>query len=335
MTHMAPLLENATAMDVAKVFRHEIFKYHGMPRNLVSDRDAKFTSEFWKELFRLLGPKAHMSTAYHPQSDGQTENMNRTLEDMLRHWITPSLDNWDELLDCAEFAINNAYNASIKDTPFRMNSGQNPLTPLGMVADTHVPAAQDFADGMRASLKSAQKAMLEAQQRQKQSYDSGHRHQEFEVGDQVLVRTKNIKFKGATAKKLMPKWVGPMKVAERIGALAYRLELPSTLTIYPVFHTGLLKPYYPGTRDQGQPLRLMNEDIDEFEVHQILKDRATARVGVKSSNKRSVNRRSLVEYLVQWKGQGLSITRGSLSQEWTRLRDRLQTIGNAWASEAQ
>lgn len=173
-----------------------------------------------------------------------------------------------------------------------------------MVADTHVPVARDFADGMRATLKAAQRHMLEAQQRQKSSYDKGHRHQEFKVGDMVLLRTKKIRFKGPNARKLLPKWVGPMKVEARIGALAYRLQLPDSLPIHPVFHTGFLKPYYPSTREQGHPLVLQGGDIDEFEIQQILQHRSTKRRGAQTTNTRTTRRRALVEYLVKWKGQG-------------------------------
>lgn len=299
MTHLVPLKTNATALDVAQCFVHDIFRLHGLPRNLVSDRDAKFTSALWKEIFRLLGPDSHMSTAYHPQSDGQTENMNRTLEDMLRHWINPSMDNWDELLDCAEFAINNAYNLSVKNTPFRLNSGQNPLTPLGLLADTHVPRAHDFVGSMHVALRSARQALLDAQARQKQQYDEKHRHQEFKVGDMVLLRTSNIRFKGPNAKKLLPKWIGPMEVMKRSGELAYHLKLPSTMKIHPVFHTSLLKPHHVGSR--SQPLCPKHEVQGDtlFDVEAILDHRVVPRKG-----KKGRPRKPLVSFLVQWSGYG-------------------------------
>ena len=116
----------ASAEDTAALFRDRVFCLHGMPKSIVSDRDAKFTSAFWRELHRLLGIQLTMSTAYHPQSDGQTERMNRVLEDMLRHFINRHHNDWDQYLATAEFAINNAENVSVQNTPFMLNHGRHP-----------------------------------------------------------------------------------------------------------------------------------------------------------------------------------------------------------------
>lgn len=303
MTHLAAMPTNATALDVAICFRHNVFRLHGLPRDIVSDRDAKFTSNLWTEIFKLLGPMSNMSTAYHPQSDGQTENMNRTLEDMLRHWINPAQDNWDKLLDCAEFAINNAYNLSIKNTPFRLNSGQNPLTPLGLIADTHVPAAKDFVGNMHEAMRSAKKALEDAQSRQKQQYDAKHRHQAFEVGQLVLLRTTNLRFKGPNAKKLLPKWIGPIRITDKVGQLAYKLALPAIMKIHPIFHTGLLKPYHSsGAMQPVMPNILDPEGIRLFNINEIRTHKITERKAMRKGKKTS--RKPQVFYLVSWEGYG-------------------------------
>src|SRR6266511_685843 len=116
--HFEPTVTTATAPDTAKLFFSSIFRLHGLPRAIVSDRDSKFTSRFWQELFRLLGVKLAMSTAFHPQTDGQTERANRTLEDMLRAFVNYRQTNWDECLPAAEFAYNNSLQASTGYTPF-------------------------------------------------------------------------------------------------------------------------------------------------------------------------------------------------------------------------
>ena len=130
MVHYQTVKTNITAPELAKVFFNTVFKLHGMPRTIVSDRDPKFTSLFWKALFKCMGTKLSMSTAFHPQTDGQTERSNRTLEQMLRNWVNYKQDDWDEHLAAAEFACNNAKQTSIGVTPFFANTGQDLSVPV-------------------------------------------------------------------------------------------------------------------------------------------------------------------------------------------------------------
>jgi transposase InsO family protein len=106
------------SLCIYTIILDDAFKLHGLPEEIISDRDSKFTGNFWQALFESLGMRLGMSTAFHPQTDGQTERMNRTLEDMLRHYVGPDHDDWEELLSSCEFAVNNAYQDSIKTTPF-------------------------------------------------------------------------------------------------------------------------------------------------------------------------------------------------------------------------
>ena len=132
LTHIVPTTDNATAPDVAEMFIDTVVKHHGLPRNIVSDRDAKFTSKFWEAFCEQIGIQMKMSSAYHPQTDGQTERMNRVIIDMIRHYVDPMHNDWDEHFTAAEFAINNAYQKSIGTTPFRLTYGQDPLTPVSV-----------------------------------------------------------------------------------------------------------------------------------------------------------------------------------------------------------
>lgn len=147
--HLSPLPTNATAVTVAQDFITNIFRLHGLPLTIVSDRDAKFTSHMWQDIMRLLGTKICMSTAFHPQTDGQTERMNRVMEDMMRHLAESQPLEWDHNLPLIEFAINNAYSASVQSTPFRLNHGHDPLTPLGIMADTNNPQAHHITSNIR------------------------------------------------------------------------------------------------------------------------------------------------------------------------------------------
>ena len=121
------------------------------PKKFVTDRDSKFTSIFWEELLKQCGIKSHMSTSFHPQADGQTERVNRILEDMLRHYVSPQQHDWDTHLAAAEFAINNSYQESIKTTPFRLNTGRDPRTPLSWTlhVPSKVPAVEDFIKALQ------------------------------------------------------------------------------------------------------------------------------------------------------------------------------------------
>jgi hypothetical protein len=134
MGHFIPTTSNVDAPGVASLFFTYIFKHHGLPKSIVSDRDPKFTSNFWKSLFKLTGTTLNMSTAYHAQTDGQTERLNRTLEEMVRAYVNYEMDNWEELLPAVEFAYNDSAQASSKFSPFYLNYGFNPDSPLSLLA---------------------------------------------------------------------------------------------------------------------------------------------------------------------------------------------------------
>ena len=131
--HFVPCRKTDTSFDVASTLRREVVRLHGVPEGIVSDRDPKLLSNFMQDLFLQMGIKHAPSTAFHPQTDGQTERLNRVIQEMLRNYVSPSHDDWDEHLDIAEFAYNNAYHESIKTTPFRLTYGFDPRNPMSAV----------------------------------------------------------------------------------------------------------------------------------------------------------------------------------------------------------
>ena len=141
MTHLVPVHATITAAETAVQFIEAVYRHHGLPENIVSDRDPRFTSAFWTSLFELLGTKLQMSTAAHPETDGQTERVNRVLEDVLRSYAT-SFSSWSTFLPLAEFALNNAVHASTGLTPFFVNSARHPrvLTFLAVGDPQHLVA---------------------------------------------------------------------------------------------------------------------------------------------------------------------------------------------------
>jgi hypothetical protein len=309
MVHLVPTKTTVTGAQTAQLFFDHVFKHHGLPNDIVTDRDSRFTSHFTKELLRLLGTKQCMSTAFHPQSDGQTERINRVMEDMLRHYVGARHDDWDDCLTAAEFAINNSYQASIQTTPFRMIYGIDPQLPLSVGRDSKVRKAQEFADKMAEGLADAKKAMEAAQQRQKRGYDAKRREVFYSVGQQVLISTKHIKLKTPGiwiseevkkkhgAKKLLPKWIGPFAVTAEINPLAFRVELPDTLPIHNVFHVSLMKPYSQGARFQPPPPPTILEGEVYYLIDRIMDHREVQK---KSRGKRKGKPK--YEYLVKWLG---------------------------------
>jgi hypothetical protein len=304
MVHLIPTYTSVKASEVADLFRNNVWKLHGDPKHFVTDRDSKFTSKFWQDLQRLLGISSHMSTAFHPQSDGQTERTNRILEDMLRHYVSPHQDNWDELLPCAEFAINNSYQESIKTTPFKLNTGREPRTKLSwsLKIPSKLPAVEEYISSMQNALAAAKSALHAAQQRQKSYADKKLRHVEFQPGEQVMLSTQNIRLKVPGTPKLMPKWLGPLTIIEKINPVAYRLALPPALQIHNVFHVALLKRYHNSGRAEPQPFSFIDNGQEYFKVERILNHRPRDVVTRRATKHRPKQTQRTYEFLVKWEG---------------------------------
>jgi len=215
LAHFVPSTTSATAVDVAHQFFDNIFKLHGLPTSIISDRDTRFTSRFWQELHKLLDVKLALSTAYHPQTDGQTEVMNKTLKTMLRAFIDNKQSNWDQLLPSLEFAYNNAVNASTGYSPFFLNSGQHPRLPIALLSTTtsSVPAVDHFLTEQATTLILAQDALRRAQDHQEEQANRRRRDHKYKVGDKILLRATNITIPADSvrpADKLRPQFLGPL-----------------------------------------------------------------------------------------------------------------------------
>jgi Chromo (CHRromatin Organisation MOdifier) domain len=295
MTHLAATTTTVGTEQSAELFINNVFRLHGMPKTLVTDRDKRFTSDMYQIVMQRLGTMQAKSTAFHPESDGQTERMNRVLEDMLRHYISPLQDDWDTLLPVMEFAINNAVQSSIKTTPFKMVYGKDLNTPMSlqtpMAKMNNVPAANKMTQDIQDTLMKAKKHMEAAQQRQKAFADRKRQDVSYPLGMEVLLSTKNIKLKSPGTRKLLPKWIGPFKIIKKVGAVAYKLELPESMKIHDVFHVSLLKEYHDdGSRQPAQPITL-EDGSEEYVVEKVLLHRER-RYGTKIRK----------EYLIKWEG---------------------------------
>lgn len=246
MCHFIPCQDTITAKELAQLFMIKIFKHHGLPDDIISDRGAIFNSKFWKQILSMLEIKPNMSTGFHPQTDGQTEKTNATLEQYLRMFVNYQQDNWSELLSHAEFSYNNHCQTSTNVSPFYANYGFHPkfkmdLSSLQNSTET-VPASTEFVNKMKEIHDEMKAEITSAQIDQERFYNEKRRTTpQFKVGDQVYLSTKNINTE-RPMKKLDHKRVGPFKIIQRIGTHAYKLQLPKTMKIHPVFHVSLLTP---------------------------------------------------------------------------------------------
>ncbi|WVZ15409.1 hypothetical protein V8G54_012975 [Vigna mungo] len=249
--HFMPLQHPYSATDVARVFVKEVVRLHGFPRSMVSDRDRVFISLFWKELFRLAGTKLHFSSAYHPQTDGQTEVVNRTVETYLRCFVSGHPKQWVQWLSWAELWFNCSYNASIKMSPFKALYGCDPPTIVPFRQETTVVAAVDqLLASHDTILLELKQNLVKAQLRMREQVDKHRREVEFEVGDMVYLKFQSYKFRSLARKeneKLSPRFYGPFEIEERIGAVAYKLKLPEYSRVHPVFHVSQLKRAPPAS----------------------------------------------------------------------------------------
>jgi Chromo (CHRromatin Organisation MOdifier) domain len=222
------------------------------------------------------------------QTDGQTERVNRILEDMLRMYTSKSQKDWDEKLACAEFAINNADHSSTGSTPFMLNYGHHPYLPASVLSQHRVPGVSEFVQKMQRLIAEARQFHRVSTERQTRFANAKRRDIRFAVGEWVLLSSKNLRFKTGTP-KLLPRWVGPYQISKLVGEHAYELNLPARWKVHDVFQASRLERYRSDGSVQTPPPAEMLEGKDEYEVEQIL-------------YQRRVKSRGLYEYLVRWKG---------------------------------
>jgi hypothetical protein len=299
-----------TAPQLASLFLREVVRLHGVPKSILSDRDPRFTAHFWTAFWKKLGTSLAMSTAYHPETDGQTERANRTLETMLRSCVDFEQRNWDELLPVVELAINSAKQASTGHSPFFLLYGRDVALPIDHAIaslqspPSNNPTAELKAEQIEKVLQKARQQIAVAQQRQARSVDVHRRNVIFNIGDSVLLSTKNIQLVGAKQLKRTAKFselfLGPFTIKTVVNANAYTLDLPPTLQIHPTVNITRLKEYrngyllfpsHPQIHSRPSPVAEVDNGAPEWEVEQI--------VGRRGKGRR-------LQYLVKWLGYPIS-----------------------------
>jgi len=259
---------------------------------MVSDRDPVFTSKFWRELMRLVGAKLHMTSAFHPQSDGQTEAANKVIVMYLRCFTGDRPRQWLRWLPWAEYIYNTAYQSSLRDTPFRVVYGRDPPSIRSYEpGETRVAAVAKNMTERDEFLADVRLRLEQAQAVYKRHYDKGHRELRFAVGEWVWLRLHQraaSSLKTPTAGKLRPRYYGPYRIIAIVNEVAYQLELPPRARLHDVFHVGLLKRFV-GTPPAAPPsLPPVHNGAAVPEPERVIRSRLA---------------RGVRQLLVHWKGE--------------------------------
>ena len=229
--------EKTLAEGLAKLFQDHVWKLHGLPESIISDRGVQFVTGMMRELNNLLGIQTKLLTAYHPQTDGQTERINQDLEQYLRVFINHRQEQWPDWLGIAEFAYNKKIHAATKILPFKANYGQDPRMGFERRRKGKYKAAGKFVERIKKIQKKAKAALRKAQEEMKKFANRRRRKgEEYKVGDLVLLSTKDLKWqmKERRLEKLIEHFVGPYKVKEIVSSNMIELELPKSIKIHPV-----------------------------------------------------------------------------------------------------
>ena len=330
MVHLIPLhFKGSDAQRTARLFIDHVWRLHGMPQKIFSDRDPRLTSAFWKEVTRLTGMMSGMTTAYHPQANGGAERSNQTMEQVLRAYVGEMGSDWDQHLSAVEYAMNNTVSRATRMKPFVMMYGESPSTQLDLftqhvmnsekVNAGHSPQAKKFVTTWQRNLRNAQRMIQVALNQDKAGYE---RHTSkphiYKVGDKVMLSAKAITSPGdrGTKWKMRAQFYGPLEVIQAkkdsSGVPAvYQLQLPFQWKIHNWFAEDKLKPFlesnadkWPARQIEEPPDTVMVDGKEEYEVEEILAHRVNSGKG-----------QPQMEWLIRWKGYG------PVHDEWKKLED--------------
>ena len=331
MVHLIACRNSADAEQTATLLFSHVFKLRGAPLKIISDRDPRWNNEVFQHILQHFGSVHAMSTSHHPQTDGQTERMNRIVEEALRHYVNDRQDDWDFLLPAIEFQINNTWQESIQSTPFFLNYGYHPTLPVDLrisqshLADSFVSERQaamklggkyfhmamaKFNNEHLANLVSTAKQMIDAAKGRQKRYADQHRIPlSFKPEDEVMLDTKHLHITSVPSKKLFPRWLGPITVDKCIGPNAYRLRIPGHWRLHNVFNVSVLKAYNDNGRPHPPPAWTLIAGQDyQFEVEKILDHNPKSEEVKPSTGKHkrlySQDQLKRLSFLVRWRHYG-------------------------------
>jgi hypothetical protein len=312
MVRIIPTHTSLDAKGLAQLFIREIFPHYGMPLEIISDRGTQWNNEFFQALCDEIGIKLKMSTAYHPQTNGLVERTNEVIATALRHFVAADQRDWPLYLPFIEFALNDMYREAIQSSAFRMNRislPRNPFAALTQLVHGKIQPKTELArwmgmseveDGQRTALEAherfnwARKCVHMAKDKMKERHDRNVVEQHlYEVGQSVWLNVRNISIRHPSLRqKLLPKFLGPLKIIETIGRSAVKLDLPAALKVHPTISVSLIKPFMARAGIAVPPVVINGElewEIEAIINHNVIKSRKSSQPG-------------LVEFKVRWKG---------------------------------
>jgi len=275
MSHFVATTEKTTAEGLVRLFRDNMWKLHRLLESVISDRGPQFVVELTKKLNKILGIETKLSTAYHPQTDGQTERTDQELEQYLRMYVNHRQNNWSEWLATAEFAFNNKVHTATKMSLFQVNYGRELRMGFDIRKKGKNEKAEEFTREMKERHEEARAALVKSQEEMKRQADRSRKEaEEYRVGDKVLISTKDflMELMKRTTKKLTEKFIRPYMVRKIVSENAVELELPVSLRIHPVVNVRRIVKYNEQVKGQKKiplpPVEVAGEK--EYEVEEIL-----------------------------------------------------------------
>jgi len=261
MTHFVATMEGTLVKGLARLFRDNVWKLHGLLESVVSDRGPQFAAGLTKELNKMLGIEMRLSTVFHPQTDGQTEHMNQELEQYLRFFVEHRQKNWPEWLASVEFAVNNNIHTATKVLPFIANYGRELRIGGDIRKKGKVESAMEFVERMKKVHEEAGAALKKTQEEMKRYADRSRKEMEkWKKGDRVLLSTKDLVFKERPVQKLMERYIGPYAIEEIVSTNVVKLRLPSSMRIYLVVNVSRIVRYKEQVKGQkkeeGRPIEV-------------------------------------------------------------------------------
>ena len=309
--HFVATKATLDAQGTANLYVQNVYRQHGLSESIVSDRDPRFTADVYKSIFQSLGVKLEFSTANHPQTDGITERVHRTIGQILRSVVNHRQNNWEELLPLCEFAYNDMVQGSTCETPFFLNFGFHPTSaPDVFLSPTSANSGGSWLEQQQSALHIARDCIQDAILKQEHYANQSRQDRSYKVGDKVLVHRNFLSTsvsRDQPCSKFKPRWFGPFEVLRNLGATVL-LKLPVACRAHPVFNTATCKIFYedPINQSPPPPAPIIDRDGHErFIVESVLSERRFHR------------RR---QFLVKWMGYP--------EPTWERAANLLDDSGN-------